>query len=61
VRDDVAHAASKASRGGLAMKFVRYAVICGHLVEEFRWLGHPTCFVDGHQVSDSFENAVIDI
>jgi hypothetical protein len=43
------------------MKFVRYAVICGHLVEEFRWLGHPTCFVDGHQVSDSFENAVIDI
>jgi hypothetical protein len=43
------------------MKFIRYAVIYGHLVEEFRWLGHPTCFVDGHQVSGSFENAVIDI
>ena len=44
------------------MKFIRYAVIGGHhLVEEFLWLCHPICFVDGHQVSDSFENAVIDI
>jgi hypothetical protein len=43
------------------MKFIRYAVVWRHLVEEIRWLGHPICFVDGHQVSGSFENAVIDI
>jgi hypothetical protein len=43
------------------MKFIRYAVVLRHLVEEVRWMGDPICFVDGHQVSGSFENAVIDI
>jgi hypothetical protein len=61
VPDDAANAALKASRGGLVMNFIRYAAICGHLVEEFRWLGQPTCFVDGHQVSGSFDRAVADL
>jgi hypothetical protein len=61
VPDDAANAALKASQGGLVMNFIRYAAICGHLVEEFRWLGQPTCFVDGHQVSGSFDRAVADL
>jgi hypothetical protein len=39
----------------------RRTTISGHLVEEFRWLDCPMCYVDAHRVSDSFDHAVADL
>jgi hypothetical protein len=39
----------------------RRTTISGHLVEEFRWLDCPICYVDAHRVSGSFDHAVADL
>jgi hypothetical protein len=43
------------------MKPTRYTTIRGHLVEEFRWLSSPVCYVDAHRVADCFDDAVADL
>jgi hypothetical protein len=43
------------------MKPTRHTTIRGHLVEEFRWLSSPVCYVDAHRVTDSFDHAVADL
>jgi hypothetical protein len=43
------------------MKPTRHVTIRGHLVEEFRSLNCPICYVDAHRVSGSFDHAVADL
>jgi hypothetical protein len=43
------------------MKPTRHVTIRGHLVEEFRSLNCPICYVDAHRVSGSFDRAVADL
>jgi hypothetical protein len=43
------------------MKPTRHAIIRGHLVEEFRSLNCPICYVDAHRVASSFDHAVADL
>jgi hypothetical protein len=43
------------------MKPTRHATIRGHLVEEFRSLNCPICYIDAHRVSSSFDHAVADL
>ena len=43
------------------MKPTRHATIRGHLVEEYRSLNCPICYIDAHRVTGSFEHAVADL
>jgi hypothetical protein len=43
------------------MKPTRHVTIRGHLVEEFRSLNCPICYVDAHRVASSFDHAVADL